>query len=128
MCPTDWTEAVDPLMTFRTAVNATNGVPVSQLTLSEISYLGQPQRAEDISFLLNSNAKNMTGDGDRLICSVPCGFAAQEGEWEFTVSAPGYLPQRILLDASYAGTERIDECRLKHIDGPVLDIELQPVE
>lgn len=43
-------------------------------------------------------------DGE-LRCDVPCGFGVQEGRYEFTVKAPGYLDHRVTTIASYSRFE-----------------------
>lgn len=128
LCPSDYYVALDPLITIQSAVSATDGSAIGQVTISEIYYEGVRQNEADIRFLLNSNARNMTDEGDRMTCTVACGFAGEEGRWEFMLSAPGFADKRIGLDAFYAGSERIDECSLKPTDGPILDVSLEPEE
>lgn len=36
-----------------------------------------------------------------LRCDIPCGFGVLEGQYEFTVKAPGYLDHRVTTMASY---------------------------
>jgi hypothetical protein len=39
--------------------------------------------------------------GDSLICTIPCGFGVEEGNYVFTVSASGYPPQLRGYEARY---------------------------
>ena len=56
---------------------------------------------QDLRFLVTGPAYGVEIQGDSLVCSVPCGFATQEGNYILPVSAAGYPPQDRGYDARY---------------------------
>lgn len=44
-------------------------------------------------------------DSETPVCSLPCGFGTEEGEWRIELSAEGYAPATVVLDASYGEHE-----------------------
>ena len=128
LCPAGDVVTRDPLLRVRSVKHAQSGAAVAQVTLSNIDILGRRQTATDIQFFVKNIglSRNISGDGDRLICNVECAFGAEEGLWEFTVSAPGFQDKRVSYDMRYAGTDK-DECTTYIVGSFPVDIVLAPM-
>lgn len=128
ICPAGDIVIRDPLLRLRSVKHAQSGAAVAQVTLSSIDILGRRQTATDIQFFVKNTglSRNISADGDRLICNVECAFGAEEGLWAFTVSAPGFQDKRVSYDLRYAGTES-DECTTYIVGSFPVDIVLEPL-
>jgi hypothetical protein len=81
------------------ARDAEDGSPLPMVALSHIRRNGNEQ---DPKFLvLGPPSHGVEVHGDSLVCHVPCGFATDEGNYTFTVSADGYPPQERTYEARY---------------------------
>ncbi len=59
---------------------------------------------------------------ETAVCSLPCGFGNDEGDWHIEVSAEGYQSARVNLDASYEVFE--GGCPSYNDEGSHFELEL----
>lgn len=126
MCPAGDIVSRDPLLTITSARNSQTGAAITRLTLSEIRVNARLQNATDVQFYTKHElSRNISGDGERLICNVECAIGGEPGPWEFTISAPGFQDKRVSYDLRYAGTES-DKCTTYLVGGLSIDVILDP--
>lgn len=124
-CPTD-VVFDNPILNVRDARNALTGASIAQVVLSDIRIHGQLQSGGDMQFLVPRNARNTTIEGNQLRCTLNCSFGVETGDYQFTVSAPGYSSKTVsLTDVRYSGSER-DGCRSTPTGGPTISLVLDP--
>ena len=92
--------ATDPILTIATAVDATSGAAITQLTLTDIKVNGTPVLLEFMQHL-SSTAKVV---GAHVECGIPCGFGESEGTYTATVTADGYNPLSLSVAARYSSS------------------------
>jgi hypothetical protein len=90
--------SIDELIYIKEARGTKTGAVIVEVILSAFSINGEERSVRDITAL---HRKNVSIDGDSLICVLPCGFGAEEGRWEFTAEADGYSPTPQQYKASY---------------------------
>lgn len=88
----------EPLLQIVSARDAATGAPIASVVIRDVRREGLVQ---DLQLLLAGPAYGVEVQGDSLLCGVPCGFATSEGNYIFTVSAPGYPPQDRGYEARY---------------------------
>jgi hypothetical protein len=88
----------EPLLQIVSARDAETGAPITNVVIRNVRREGI---AQDLQLLLAGPAYSVEVQGDSLLCRVPCGFATSEGNYIFTVSAPGYPPQDRGYEARY---------------------------
>jgi hypothetical protein len=82
-------------------VHATgSGTPLADVFIESITINGRD--LSDLSSLVNHPAVNLSLDGARLRCRLPCGLGTEEGTWQMTVSAPGLQAKQFVIPVSYA--------------------------
>ena len=89
-CQVEWE---DPLIRITEAEDTSSNESIRELTLTDITRDGSDVRVPLLS--LRSGAEALSEDS--LRCSIPCGFANDEGEYAFTVSAPDYQSKEVDL-------------------------------
>ena len=73
--------------------------PLSNVVVKNVRLDGIEQ---DLRLIVASSPSyGVEVQGDSLVCRVPCGFATQEGNYIFTVSAEGYPPQERGYEGKY---------------------------
>lgn len=72
------------------ARDAQDNTPLPNFVIRQVQIDG---REQDLRFVVAGPSYGVELKGDSLVCRVPCGFGTQEGNYIFTVSAPGYPPQ-----------------------------------
>lgn len=126
VCPALDVVSRDPLWLIRSVRHGQSGAAVPQVTLSDIVILGGRQTAADMQFFAKHQlSRNISADGDRLICTVECTFGGEQGPWEFTISAPGFRDKRVSYDMQYSGRE-YDRCTMYFVGSFPVDITLEP--
>jgi len=88
---------VDPLLHIRAARSSSNAATIPQVRLSNIRIRGILQQSGDMALLLPDGSQNVRIEGTELICTVACDFAAEAGDYEFTVSAAGYQSKTVTV-------------------------------
>lgn len=96
-----------PLFFVQSATDSETGAALGEITLSAFTFEGEEVAAEQIFEL--DETYGAYGDssaevvGDAVLCSAPCGFgySAPEGAYTFTVSARGYTPKPVAVEATY---------------------------
>jgi len=79
-----------------------------------------------VSFL-PQEAVNVRAVGSSLECTVPCGFATQEGALSFTVSAPGFVTRSVAANGAYSSrTGNGAGCPLNLAGGNRIAVALSP--
>lgn len=91
----------DPVLTLVRVEGSS--VLVNSVTISDVVIALQP--VGNLASLTTPPALGVSLVNDMLRCDVPCGFGIQEGRYEFTVKAPGYIDQRVTTMASYSRFE-----------------------
>lgn len=116
----------DPILTIREARNASTGAPIPDVVLTNIHIQGQLQRGNDLEFVLGADSRNAILGGDQLHCTLECAFGADDdnGEWRFTVSAPGYTTKTLTIPDVRYDFER-DGCT-HTARGTVISLTLDP--
>lgn len=76
---------------------------LNSATISDVVIALQP--VGNLGSLTAPPALGVSLVNGELRCDVPCGFGIQEGRYEFTVKAPGYVNQRVTTMASYSQFE-----------------------
>ena len=124
-CPLD--EVINiPILTIQEATDASTGARIPQLVLSDISIQGQLQRGASMELLVSSDSRNATVDGDQLRCAIACAFSHGNGDYTFTVSAPGYVSKTINVPGvRYTAFQR-NGCTNTATRGTSLTVVLDP--
>jgi len=120
-------EYKDPLLTIASARNKVSLQAVPVVTFQEIRFEGSAVR--DLRFLTETGAPvgGVTAAGTSLTCALTCFFAASEGRYSMTVSAPGYRDTTVTVDGAYAIRERVNGgCPLRLSKGVSIDLSLSP--
>jgi hypothetical protein len=73
---------------------------LNSVTISDVVIRSRP--IGDLGSLTQPPAVGMSLVNGELRCDIPCGFGVLEGQYEFTVKAPGYLDKRVTTMASYS--------------------------
>lgn len=116
----------NPILHVREAKNASTGAPIAQVTLSDIRIHGQLQSGADMNFLVPGSARNTTVEGNQLRCTLGCSFGVESGDYQFIVSAPGYVSKTVTLtDVQYTGSEG-SGCNARPTGGPTISLSLDP--
>ncbi len=89
----------DEVLHIDEASGSATGAIIGQLELSAFVINGQGRTAEEA---VAQRQSNVVLDGELLICTLPCSFGTESGQWEFTAAAPGYLPTGQSATAEYA--------------------------
>ena len=87
----------DPVLTLVRVEGSS--VLLSSVTISDVVIA--LQTVGNLGSLTVTPAQGISLVNGALRCDVPCGFGVQEGRYEFTVKAPGYVDQRVTTLASY---------------------------
>lgn len=116
----------NPILHVRDATNASTGASIAQVTLSDIRIHGRLQSGDDMNFLVPGNARNTTVEGNQLRCTLGCSFGVESGDYQFIVSAPGYVSKTVTLtDVRYTGSEG-SGCNATPAGGPTISLSLDP--
>jgi hypothetical protein len=89
----------EPIVQITDARDMRSGAAVDSIVLTHIRIDGRV--VEPLYFATVGPSYGVSARGDSLFCQIPCGFATAAGNYVFTVSAPGYLPQDRGYDAQY---------------------------
>jgi hypothetical protein len=87
-CQVEWE---DPLIRITEAKSRGSGESIPELILTDITLDGSKARVP----LLSPDSGATVISEDSLRCAVPCGFATDEGEYNFTVSASNYRSRQV---------------------------------
>ena len=87
----------EPSLIIASVQNAVSAASVPVVSLSNITLDGM---AFNSSYL--PPGANVRPIGSTLECTLPCGFAVQEGALAFTVSAPGYVARSVAANGAYS--------------------------
>lgn len=100
-------EREDPLIRITEAKSRGSGESIPELILTDITLDGSNARVP----LLSPDSGATVISEDSLRCAVPCGFANNQGEYTFTVSAPNYQSKEVDLGrVEYDEREEIGSC------------------
>jgi len=91
----------DPVLTIVRVEGSS--VLLNSVTISGVVVGLQP--VGNLGSLTTPPALGISLVNGELRCDVPCGFGVQEGRYEFTVKAPGYLDHRVTAMARYSRFE-----------------------
>jgi hypothetical protein len=75
----------EPLVRIESARHGATGAEASAVALSAVTIYGQSMTDAE----LLETGENLTLDGDRLVCTIPCAFGQAEGDYAFTYEAAG---------------------------------------
>ena len=89
-CQVEWE---DPLIRITEAQGRESGESIPELVLTDITLDGSKVRAP----LLSPDSGATAVSEDSLRCTVPCGFAHDEGAYAFKVSAADYRSETVNL-------------------------------
>jgi len=103
-CQVEWE---DPLIRITEAEGTSSGESIPELILTDITRDGSEVRVPLLS--LRSGATALSEDS--LRCSIPCGFANDEGEYAFVVLAADYQSKEVNLgEVEYDEREERGPC------------------
>jgi hypothetical protein len=103
-CQVEWE---DPLIRITEAEGRGSGESIPELILTDITLDGSKVRVP----LLSPDSGASALSEDSLRCAVPCGFANDEGEYTFVVSAADYQTKNINLgEVEYDEREERGPC------------------
>jgi len=91
----------DPVLTIVRVEGSS--VLLNSVTIADVAIALQP--VGNLGSLTTPPALGISLVNGELRCDVPCGFGVQEGRYEFTVKAPGYLDHRVTAMARYSRFE-----------------------
>jgi len=124
-CP-DVESHEDPLVRVVSVVDSSSKDSLSQVTFSELTFdqqnynfgaiLGGPSGMERL---------DVSSDGQSVVCTVPCGLFAFEGEYSMLVHAPSFEPKRIEFEPAYE-SDGGPPCRNQYSGSYELSITLDP--
>ncbi|WP_263786367.1 hypothetical protein [Salinibacter grassmerensis] len=103
-CQVEWK---DPLLRITEGKGTSSGESIPELILTDITRDGSEVRVPLLSLRSGATALNE----DSLRCSIPCGFANDEGEYAFVVSAEDYQSKEVNLgEVEYDEREERGPC------------------
>jgi len=114
--------AAEPSLIISSVQNSVSAASVPIVSLSNITLDGM---AFNLSFLPRE-AVNVQVVGSSLECTVPCGFAVQEGAFSFTASAPGYAVRSVAANGAYSSSTGTG-CPLYLTGGTRITVSLSPL-
>lgn len=88
----------DPVLAVTAASDGATGARIAPLFVTGVTVR---DRSQPVSYLL-AVSFGARAQGDTIVCGVPCGFGTSEGPYSFVVSATGYAPRQVSVDARFA--------------------------
>ena len=95
------------MLTVQSATD-TNGKAVPNLVLGNFEVNGQPRTAAAAAGQENGKY-GATENNGVLDCTIACGFGTDQGTYQFTVSAPGYVTQTVSTNAVYSAQSGVND-------------------
>lgn len=92
----------EPILIIESITDEVNGHTISQAYIYNIKIDGTKR---DLVFLTGEVSNNISVEDSVIVCSVPCGFGTEGGEYQFSVSADGYEDTTITRDAKYGESQ-----------------------
>ena len=89
---------LDPIIEITKVTDAKTGQSISAFKITHVEIEGNQT---DLHHLLHGESFNSLLYDSTVYCSIPCGFGAQEGEYQLMVSALGYQDTTIIFNATY---------------------------
>ncbi len=90
--------ADEPVLNIVSVKDATTGAALDQVSLTDLRVGGVAAALESLTWLQS----RVVVSGQTLACTLPCGFGDGPMHVTLTVSALGYEPAAITVDASYS--------------------------
>lgn len=88
----------EPIVSIAQAVDAVSSAPLPTVTLSELSFNGKALDPGQLPVA----ALNLAAAGSQWICTTPCAFGSEAGEYRFSAAAEGHAAQPVNVTATYA--------------------------
>lgn len=89
---------LEPILQISGVTNDGENLQVDTVYISEVKYNGN----ELHPLLITSGSENITLDDELIICSLPCGFGTQDGQYTFTAFTEELTETHFSFTASYA--------------------------
>lgn len=88
----------DPILQLESATSTLDGKAIDTLLISKVTF---DSLTVDLKFLIAEASHNIVATDSNLICTVPCGFGTEKGQYNFTVSSENYAEKSISAFAAY---------------------------
>lgn len=116
---------LEPLIQIDRVLESASGLTVPRVFIREIVF----QTASPVSpnSLIGAGvpSRNVTVEGDRLVCDIACGFGSAVGAYAFTLQATGYRDTLVTINATYARGH--GNCPAVLSGGQKLVVEMRPL-
>jgi hypothetical protein len=115
----------DALLHITSATDVTTGATLGDVVIKDVRFGGVP--VTDLRSLVDIAplAKGVTIEGAQIRCVVSCGFAVDEGRYEFVVSKPGYKDYPVAIDAHFNKVS--GDCERTLSRGVEISVQLAPL-
>jgi hypothetical protein len=87
----------EPVLMLTAVSHSATGAAVPRVRLDRISVDGLPLDLTSLPGVVT----NVQVAGEGLVCTLPCGFSVAEGLHRFEVSAEGFKPTAVAVQAAY---------------------------
>jgi hypothetical protein len=88
----------EPILTIESISGGVDGNEISQAYIYNIKI---DSAKRDPVLITGEASKNISVEDSVIVCSVPCGFGTEDGEYQFSVTADGYPDTTITSNAKY---------------------------
>lgn len=116
---------LDPLVSIVEVTDAVTDEPIASVRLQSLHWNGHDIADARFFTEVGAPTHGVTALGGDLVCEVACGFANQEGLYNFTVHHDGYRDTTVSINATYRKVERT--CPIRGSGGVILQLQLSPL-
>lgn len=115
----------DPVITVVSVSDASTSLSLGSVLIGEVKISGNRVSPIESLVAVNAPVTNVEVLGDRLRCTVACGFGNMPGTYEMRLHHDGYRDTTVVVVARYARKQG-NSCPVTFSQGSVLNVGLQP--
>lgn len=112
--------AIEPLISLTSIVDATSRAEIAEATLRDVVVNGY---SVSRFYVMATRPRNIVLVGDELRCTTPCAFGSSDGEYVFTLEAPGYRSKTITFRGQYPSVRQAG-CTITRSGSVPVNVEL----
>lgn len=114
----------DPVVNIDRVISHPANTEITRVSLTEVVHEdSEVDLKEWCDLHADELCYGLSFEGETPVCSLPCGFGNEEGEWHIELTSEGYQSKTEPLEASYAGGE--GGCPSYSDDGSHFQMELE---